>query len=180
VKIDLHTHTTYSDGTLEPEELIQSAHDLGITHIAVSDHDSTASLDPARARAKDLGVTIIPGVEINSRDTSSIHVLGYFIDEHDPGLQKMLGHHRELRSKRAQKNEQQLLFGIIQGGHFEDLRAESVERTVEIDFPVVGFDKKLTCFTTRVDTIFGATYMVLAPEHSLIKKICFRFNVGTF
>ncbi|OGR89763.1 MAG: hypothetical protein A3A86_04600 [Elusimicrobia bacterium RIFCSPLOWO2_01_FULL_60_11] len=102
MKVDLHTHTTYSDGTLEPEELVEAAHRLGITHLAVSDHDSTGSLEPSRVKAAELGMTIIPAIEINTREEmSAVHVLGYFIDDKDDAFQKILDHHRSLRTLRA-------------------------------------------------------------------------------
>ena len=102
MKIDLHTHTTFSDGTLDPEELVDAAHGLGITHMAIVDHDSTGSLDLARAKAAQYGLTVIPGVEINTKDTVSVHVLGYFVEEKDEQFQKTLVQHRDLREKRAQ------------------------------------------------------------------------------
>jgi predicted metal-dependent phosphoesterase TrpH len=103
MKVDLHSHSTYSDGTLEPEDLITAAHRTGITHLALSDHDSTAGLESARAKAQEYGMTIIPAIEINTLETNTaIHILGYFIDEKNETLQKSLDHHREIRVKRAQ------------------------------------------------------------------------------
>jgi predicted metal-dependent phosphoesterase TrpH len=102
MKVDLHTHTTFSDGTLEPEDLVQSAHEMGITHLAIADHDSTGSLESARVKASELGMTVISGVEINTKDSISVHILGYFVDENDEGFQKILSRHRTLREKRAQ------------------------------------------------------------------------------
>jgi len=102
VKVDLHTHSTYSDGTLEPDELITSASKTGITHMALCDHDSTSGLKSANEKAKEYGMTIIPAIEINTRDTIAIHILGYFIDEKSEDLQKTLIHHRTVRTARAQ------------------------------------------------------------------------------
>jgi predicted metal-dependent phosphoesterase TrpH len=101
MKADLHTHTTYSDGTLDPEELILCAREQKITHLAIADHDSTGSLEIARAKASEFGMTVISGVEINTKDSISVHVLGYLIDEKDERLQKILSRHRELRENRA-------------------------------------------------------------------------------
>ena len=103
MKLDLHTHSTYSDGTLEPDELIQKAAGLGITHLALSDHDSTAGLEIARSKAQEFNMTIIPAIEINTQETNgAVHILGYFIDDKNEGLQKTLDYHREIRLKRAQ------------------------------------------------------------------------------
>ncbi|MBI3013216.1 MAG: PHP domain-containing protein [Elusimicrobia bacterium] len=102
MKVDLHTHSNYSDGTLDPEELIQKAHDLGISHLALCDHDSTGGLETARAKATGLNMTLISGIEINTSETSSVHILGYFIDEKSEDLQKTLRDHREIRAKRSE------------------------------------------------------------------------------
>lgn len=106
MKIDLHTHSTYSDGTLEPQELIKFAAQLGITHIALCDHDSTEGLNEAFRQAKDCNISLVPAVEINTKETElidhSIHILGYYIDEKSEKLQEMLKHYREVRIKRAE------------------------------------------------------------------------------
>lgn len=103
MKVDLHSHSTYSDGTLEPEDLIVAASRVGITHLALSDHDSTGGLEAARAKAQELKMTVIPAIEINTLETNgAIHILGYFIDEKSEELQKTLDQHREIRVKRAQ------------------------------------------------------------------------------
>jgi len=103
MRIDLHTHSTYSDGTLEPEDLILCASKLGITHLALSDHDSTGGLEAARLKAKEFDMTVISAIEINTIETnSSVHILGYFIDENNQDLQNKLNHHRQIRETRAQ------------------------------------------------------------------------------
>lgn len=102
MKIDLHSHSTYSDGTLDPNELVEKAAECGVTHLGLCDHDSTGGLQEAREKAEPLNLTIIPSVEINSRETSALHILGYFVDENDEQLQKRLSHHRDIRIKRTQ------------------------------------------------------------------------------
>lgn len=102
MKVDLHTHSTYSDGTLEPDELIAKAHELGITHLALSDHDTTGGLTIALKKAKELQMQIISAVEINTQESNSVHILGYFIDETNEEFQKVLTYHREIRAKRSQ------------------------------------------------------------------------------
>lgn len=102
MRIDLHTHSTYSDGTLEPADVVRHAHGFGITHMALSDHDSTGGLNAARAQAKEYGMEIIPAVEINTQETEvSVHVLGYYLDENDEKFQATLRRHREIRQTRA-------------------------------------------------------------------------------
>lgn len=101
MKIDLHTHSTFSDGTLEPVELVEKASQIGIAHLAFADHDSTGGFVEACAKAKDLNINLIPAIEINTRENTSMHILGYFIDENDNEFQKSLQYHREMRLNRA-------------------------------------------------------------------------------
>lgn len=101
-KIDLHTHTYYSDGFYSPKELILKAKEKGIDLISITDHDSINSLDEALEAGKKHGVEVIPGVEI-STDISDreIHILGYFIDPTNRELEHYLKFFRDERIKRA-------------------------------------------------------------------------------
>ncbi len=101
MKIDLHTHSTYSDGTLDPAKLMEKAHSLGITHIALCDHDSTEGLQQARAKALELTLTLVPAVEINT-ETNNIHVLGYYVDENDINFINALKKNRDSRERRIE------------------------------------------------------------------------------
>ena len=102
--IDLHLHTTASDGTLAPAALVARAAAAGITILSVTDHDTTAGLDEARASAAALGLTLVPGIEItaveNGRD---VHVLGYFIDPCAVALDGFLARQRRNRIARVQQ-----------------------------------------------------------------------------
>jgi len=78
--IDLHTHTTFSDGTLTPTELVEAAADLGLSALAVTDHDTVDGLPEALAAGERLGVRVVPGVEINcEHEQVTLDVLGYFL-----------------------------------------------------------------------------------------------------
>jgi predicted metal-dependent phosphoesterase TrpH len=102
-QVDLHTHTTASDGALTPTQLIHRAARRGLTTLAVTDHDTTAGLAEARAAAAPLGITLIPGVEINTdMPGAEVHILGYFIDGEHPELVSQLAHIRAGRIRRAQ------------------------------------------------------------------------------
>jgi predicted metal-dependent phosphoesterase TrpH len=104
VRIDLHTHTTASDGLLAPEAVVQLAHDAGVTVLAVADHDTTAAVDAAVAAGKRLGVDVIPAVEINTDvDEAEVHILGYYIDHEAPWFQEFLTQLRNGRENRAAK-----------------------------------------------------------------------------
>lgn len=104
MRIDLHTHTTASDGLLGPEALVRLAREAGVDVLGVADHDSTAGLDAAMATGARLGVEVIPAVEINTDvDESEVHVLGYFIEHRQEWLQDFLTRLRDGRENRAAK-----------------------------------------------------------------------------
>ncbi len=79
--VDLHNHTTASDGTYTPREAVGLAHTLGLAAIAITDHDTAAGVPEAMAAGAALGVEVIPGVEMNAqyRD-KGVHIVGLFID----------------------------------------------------------------------------------------------------
>jgi predicted metal-dependent phosphoesterase TrpH len=77
--IDLHAHTTYSDGTFSPRELVELATEIGLSAVAVTDHDSIGGLDEALAAGAELGTEVVPGVEINLEHSGrTVDLLGYF------------------------------------------------------------------------------------------------------
>lgn len=89
--IDLHVHTSMSDGTYSPAEVVEMARKKGLRAIAITDHDTVAGVEPARRAAVDSGVEIVPGVEMSTEWPRGImHILGYFIDvEHAPLLEAL-------------------------------------------------------------------------------------------
>ncbi|MFQ6058335.1 MAG: PHP domain-containing protein [Anaerolineae bacterium] len=103
-RVDLHLHTTASDGVYTSARLVALAARRGLRAIAITDHDSTEGLDKALVAAKQWGIEVIPGVEL-STDVSEgeVHILGYFIDWHDPELQETLTRLRASRVERARK-----------------------------------------------------------------------------
>jgi predicted metal-dependent phosphoesterase TrpH len=101
--IDLHTHTDRSDGTFAPAELVRRAAALGLDVLAVTDHDTTAGLDEARAAGAKAGIEVVPGVELSAElDGTSVHVLCYWMDPDHPGLQAELGRLRDERFRRGE------------------------------------------------------------------------------
>ena len=83
--VDLHTHTTASDGLLAPADLISLARQRGLSVLGITDHDTIDGLPEALATALDAGLTVVPGVELStSIGGHEVHVLGYFVDPGDP------------------------------------------------------------------------------------------------
>lgn len=103
-EVDLHTHTTASDGTLAPRQLVGRAARLGLKYLGITDHDSTAGVAEAMAAGQQSGVTVIPGVEINTDvPGAEVHVLGYYLDPDHAELVEQLARIREGRVGRARK-----------------------------------------------------------------------------
>ena len=100
-RVDLHTHTIFSDGTLTPEALIEFARSRFVVTLGVTDHDNVDAIPVALAAAGD--VTIVPGIEISSAlDQLDLHMLGYFIDPTSEALREKLERFRTERRNRAQ------------------------------------------------------------------------------
>ena len=90
--LDLHLHSTVSDGRLSPVELVRYAHSVGVTTMALSDHDATDGVDAAQALGASLGMRVVPAIELSTDlPGASIHVLGLFLDHHDPTFQSKIG-----------------------------------------------------------------------------------------
>lgn len=101
-RIDLHLHTTHSDGSLAPSEVLKLADNAGVTTLAITDHDITSAIPEAMAAGQELGIEVIPGVEISSFDgRSELHILGYFLDWQDPVFAARLA---TLRASRHRRN----------------------------------------------------------------------------
>jgi predicted metal-dependent phosphoesterase TrpH len=100
--IDLHTHTTASDGRSAPAALARQAHRAGITVLGVTDHDTTAGVPAVAAAAAAYGITVVPGIEITAvHEGRDVHVLGYFVDPVSPALADFLAAQRADRVRRA-------------------------------------------------------------------------------
>jgi hypothetical protein len=117
--IDLHTHSRYSDGSNSPRELALLAREIGLSAIALTDHDTTVGIAEMSEACGEVGVELVPGVEVSLKDLEvvksrngeepkpvSIHLLGYFVPS-DPAnpFQRLLG---ELRGDRLERNRRLL------------------------------------------------------------------------
>jgi len=103
-RIDLHAHTTASDGVLTPAELVELALDRGLVLLAITDHDSTNGVAEAIARAAGTSLEVWPGVEISTDvPNAEVHVLGYYVDTEKPRFQELLARSRDSRVWRAEQ-----------------------------------------------------------------------------
>ena len=104
MNIDLHTHSNYSDGSLTPSELLETAAAAGVEVMALTDHDTVAGVVEAHQRAVALGVELVPGVEISAAWRSqTIHILGLWIDPCGTDLLRQLSTQEERRRIRMAK-----------------------------------------------------------------------------
>ena len=102
--IDLHLHTTASDGRLTPAELVAHAVAAGVTVMAATDHDTVASCAAIAAHARERGIQAITGIEITAVEQGrDVHMLAYFIDVADAGLTEFLVSQRETRLRRVRQ-----------------------------------------------------------------------------
>jgi len=101
---DLHLHTDQSDGKMTPEKVVSESNCIGLSAIAITDHDMLDGIEPAILAGKKYGVEIIPGLELSAKYANEeIHILGYFIDWKNKKLQNRLHEFRESRYNRALK-----------------------------------------------------------------------------
>jgi hypothetical protein len=100
---DLHTHSTASDGQYAPAELVRMAKTRGLEVLALTDHDTTDGIQEAVEAGKNLGLQVIPGIELSAKEYDTFHLLGYGIDPVAPALADLcrrMKERRELRSPR--------------------------------------------------------------------------------
>lgn len=122
-RVDLHTHTTASDGTLEPAALLAKAAELEVHTLGISDHDSTAGYEAALLlQAQYPSVQLIPAIEINAEGEKACHLLGYGMDIQNTAFQKALAQFRAMRLDRARAMIKKLQEGGV-SIDFETVRA---------------------------------------------------------
>jgi hypothetical protein len=118
MRIDLHTHTSVSDGTDTPAALMAVAQAAGLEVVALTDHDTTAGWEAAEA-ARPAGLTLVPGMEMSCRwmppgqRPVSVHLLAYLFDRHHPGL---AAERARLRAERLGRAER-IVDALVAGGH---------------------------------------------------------------
>lgn len=102
VRFDLHTHSSVSDGTDAPAELVRKASEAGLAGIALTDHDTFDGLDEAKRAGEEFGVDVLAGLEFSTeRGGASVHLLGYGCDPSDGALNEELARVREGRTGRV-------------------------------------------------------------------------------
>lgn len=109
MSFDMHIHSTASDGVFTPTYLVDWAKEKGLLGIAITDHDAVDGLDEAIAHGKEIGIKVVPGIEISckfagtEKSVMEVHVLGYFIDYKQPAFVEKLRELQEMRFSRAHR-----------------------------------------------------------------------------
>ncbi|NLP47518.1 MAG: PHP domain-containing protein [Clostridiales bacterium] len=88
--IDLHTHSTMSDGSMTPTEVVRHAKEAGLAAMALTDHDTVAGVRQAMDEGRRLGIEVVPGIELSAKSATETHVLGYYIDINNADLSAAL------------------------------------------------------------------------------------------
>jgi 3',5'-nucleoside bisphosphate phosphatase len=170
MRIDLHTHSTASDGTESPAQVVGSAAEAGLDVVALTDHDTTSGWEEAAASAMGHEITLVRGIEISCQHKGiSIHLLGYLQDPRSPGLLAELDRSRESRQTRAQRIVERLSEDVPL--HWDDVLAR-IEPGATIGRPHIAdamVDKRIVATRTEAfDTYLkdGSPYYVshYAPD----------------
>lgn len=128
MRLDLHIHTTASDGAWSPGQVVRGARRGGLDVIAIADHDTTAAVEAAQAAGEEADVQVIPALEASSTyGDREIHILGYFVDVHSPALVRQTRHAAERREARMQEMVERL------AGQGIEVPFEEVERAAGED-----------------------------------------------
>jgi len=123
--VDLHIHSIYSDGNLSPMDTVKIASQQGLAAIAIADHDDVSGIREAVKTGNELGVKVIPAVELSTRKMGiSVHMLAYFIDIENKELLDFLNYMKRTRLERAQKIVHKL------NAHGMDITMDDVKRHV--------------------------------------------------
>jgi predicted metal-dependent phosphoesterase TrpH len=133
MRLDLHLHTTASDGSWSPAAVVRGAAEGGLDVIAITDHDTTAAVVPAQEAARDLRLEVIPGIEVSStHEGRDVHVLGYFVDLDAAPL---LAHGARAALRREDRMREMVERLQAQG---IDVAYEAVEQAAGPDRVVIG------------------------------------------
>ena len=145
--IDLHVHTTASDGQYTPAQIMQKAADLGINTIAITDHDTVAGLEEGRAEAEKLGINFVPGIEMNINGSrGEFHLLGLGLERISTSLQTAIDN---LQKNRVIRNEEMIA----------KMRADGVDITIE------------ELYSHFPDTVIGRPHIAaMLVEKGLVRK----------
>jgi predicted metal-dependent phosphoesterase TrpH len=141
--IDLHLHTTASDGVMSPSEIVRYAKLKGLQAIAITDHDTIEGLEEGLSEGERIDFEVIPGIEISAEHPpGSMHLLGFFVDIHHPFLNERLKYLQKARAERNPKIVEKLNRLGVQITYEEVLKASGGGQVGRPHFAQVLLEKK--------------------------------------
>jgi len=141
--VDLHIHTTASDGVMSPSEIVRHGKTKGLQAIAITDHDTIEGLEEGLSEGERIGFEVIPGIEISAvHSPGSMHLLGYFLDNHHPHINERLGYLQKARAERNPKIVEKLNQLGIELTYEEVLKASGGGQVGRPHFARVLLEKK--------------------------------------
>lgn len=156
--IDLHTHTNQSDGEHSPRELVRLAKDAGLATIAVTDHDTVAGVAEAMAAGEELGVEVIPGIELSTTvDKGEVHMVGLWVDHTNPDLLDMTAKMQGGRDAAARQMVEKLRAMGLDRLRFERVRELAGEAS--IGRPAIANAMLEEGYIAKFDDAFTAEYL---------------------
>ncbi len=171
MRLDLHIHTTASDGSWSPEAVVRGAADGGLDVIAITDHDTCAAVAAAQLAAGSENLQVIPAIEISStHDRHDVHVLGYFVD---PGASAIVAHAERAALRREERMREMLELLRRQG---IEVPFSAVEDAAGPDRVVIGrphlaralvADGHATSVWDAFDRLIGDDAEAFVPTHVL-------------
>jgi len=142
--VDLHLHTTASDGVLSPSEIVRYAKAKGLQAIAITDHDTIEGCEEGLLEGERIGFEVIPGIEISAEySPGSMHILGFFLDIHHPLLNERLEYLQKARAERNPKMVAKLNQLGIEVTYEEVLKASGGGQVGRPHFANVLLEKKV-------------------------------------
>lgn len=157
-RVDLHTHSAYSDGVLGPSELIAEAKRVGVARLGLTDHDTLAGLPEANRAANEAGIELIPGVELSADERNvEVHILGYFVPERSPVLNEALAGFARDRVERIETIVDRL---VRMGIRITQQRVREIAGTGSIGRPHIARALIEAGYGSSVNDVFDA---YLAP-----------------
>ncbi|MBN9013114.1 MAG: PHP domain-containing protein [Rhizobiales bacterium] len=157
-RVDLHTHSAYSDGVLSPSDLIAEAKRAGVSRLGLTDHDTLAGLPEANRAANEAGIELIPGVELSADEREvEVHILGYFVPERSPVLNEALARFARDRVERIETIVDRL---IRMGIRITQVRVREIAGTGSIGRPHIARALIEAGYGASVNEVFDA---YLAP-----------------
>jgi predicted metal-dependent phosphoesterase TrpH len=142
--VDLHLHTTASDGVLSPSEIVRYAKAKGLQAIAITDHDTIDGCEEGLSEGKRIGFEVIPGIEISAdHSPGSMHILGFFLDIRHPLLNERLEYLQKARAERNPKMVAKLNQLGIEVTYEEVLKASGGGQVGRPHFANVLLEKKI-------------------------------------